>query len=287
MSAIPRRLGVLFACLSALATLTACGSGLPEAKIGTLEIDHYVALGDGYAAAPYTGTTVPAKGCYRSAADYPALLAEKIKAKALVDVTCLYATTASITRAGVPARGNKGPVPAQLDSVTPDTDLVTLTVGFSDREFFSRLFDICTDDCEDGGVEPEDLVNDLAQIGAAVHETVADVMKKAPETRLYVVGYPQLLPRTGSCAAMPELTQNEVDAVNAAISQLNDHLRAAARAVSGYFIDVAGLSKGHDVCSDDPWVIGKADVEGGAPRFHPRAALNVAIADALATKLTP
>lgn len=269
-------------------SLTACTrGGLPEAKIGNLDITKYVALGDGYASAPYTGATSPAKGCLRSAADYPALLAQAVDAKEFVDVTCLYAASEDITRSSTPVRGKRGPVPAQIDAVTPDTDLITLTVGLSDRDFDNRIFQMCVAECAADDVEPEDIVSDLAQIGAAIRQTVADVAKKAPDARLYVVGYPQLLPRSGSCDRMPELTQTQVDAINSAFYQLNEHLRVAARAAGGDFLDVTELSQGHDMCADVPWVTGVDTVEAGPPRYHPKPALNEAIAEALATQLKP
>lgn len=288
MTAISRRIAVLSACLLALAGLSACThGGLPEARIGNLEIDRYVALGDGYASAPYTGATDPAKGCLRSSDDYPALLAKDLKAKDFVDVTCLFASSQDITRSSTPARGKKGPVPAQLDAVAAGTDLVTLTVGLSDRDFASRLFEMCVADCVGAEVQTEDIVNDLGQIGASIRDTVQAVADKAPDARLYVVGYPQLLPRSGSCDRMPELSQTQVDAINSAIFQLNDHLRTAARAAGGDFLDVSALSQGHDMCADDPWVTGVETVDGGPPRYHPKPALNQAIAKALATELKP
>lgn len=288
MSTIRRRLGVLLACLPALA-LSACGGGgLPETRIGTLEVQHYVALGDGFAAAPFAGETLPAKGCLRSDVNYPTLVAAEVDAQELEDVTCLFATTAGVTRSHTPVRGKKGPVPAQIESVTAETDLITLTIGLNDRDFMQRLFDICIDDCDEtDGVHPDELVQDLAQIGVSVRETVQAVTKRAPDARLYVIGYPPLLPRSDKCDAMPDLTQNEVDGINAALVQLNGHLRAAALESDGDFVDVAEIARGHDMCADEPWIQGDVIESGQVPRFHPLPQLQQAIADDLVDDLKP
>ena len=286
MSSSLRALGVIVACLASV-TLTACGGGGPAAKIGDLSIGTYVALGDGYAAAPYSGPTESQTGCLRSAASYPALLAEKVEAKEFVDATCAFARTQDLNRATRPPRGDGDPVPAQLDLVKPDTDLVTLTIGMSDRRFVGRMFRACVQPCEEDGVPVHELGVDLRRTSASVGDAVADIVEKAPKARVIVVGYPTLLPAEGDCEAMPEMPQEQADLVNAVMEELNKALQTAARRNGAEFLDTAELSAGHDMCAGEPWVKGAVARRGEVPRFHPRAQLNQAIADQLADDLEP
>lgn len=287
MIATVRLLGLLLSCLATLG-LAGCGGGGPAATIGDLSIDRYVALGDGYASAPYSGKTDAARGCLRSETSYPAQLAELLEVTDFVDVTCAFARTQDLTRAAEPARGKSGTVPAQLDEVTEKTDLVTLTVGLSDREFARRLFEICADPCEDEDRVPiAELGADLQRIGTAVGQVLEDVLERAPEARVIVVGYPTLLPAEGRCKTMPELSQREADLVNAVLGQLNRVLQTTARQNDAEFLDVTDVSQGHDMCADEPWVKGTDGEPRQVPRFHPLAPLNEAIAARLAADLQP
>src|SRR5205085_1878486 len=121
------------AALAALALiLTGCGGfGSKEPETVTSSIKNYVALGDGFAAAPYIGETTSKDGCLRSKGNYPSLVAEAIGAS-LTDVSCTGATGKAISHAFRPA-GAKKDVKAQLDAITADTDLVTVTIGIQNN----------------------------------------------------------------------------------------------------------------------------------------------------------
>ena len=52
--------------------------------------------------------------------------------------------------------------------------------------------------------------------------------------------------------------------------QLNEAVEAAADEAGVEYVDVAAASKGHDVCSEVPWINGKRDdPETGAAMYHP------------------
>lgn len=286
MTTIRRSFGVLLLSL-ALGALAACGGGGPAAKIGELSIARYVALGDGYASAPYSGPTENAKGCLRSASSYPALLAQELDAEEFVDATCAFARTRDLTRSSKPSRGDGETVAAQIDELTEDTDLVTLTIGISDRSFGRRAFEACVAPCGDGGVLVTELATDLQRLTTSVEEALGRIVAKAPKARVVLVGYPTLLPREGDCPAMPEMSQQRADLTNAVLAELNKALRKAARASRVDYLDTAELSTGHDMCADEPWVKGEAAGEEEVPRFHPFALFNEAVADRLAVDLEP
>ena len=91
----------------------------------------YVALGDSYSAA--SGVLPPdpeaAPWCARSTANYPNVIAAATAAE-LTDVTCGGADTTDYFE---PQYEN---VPPQLDAVTPDAELVTMTIGGNDSGVF-------------------------------------------------------------------------------------------------------------------------------------------------------
>lgn len=282
-----RVLVVLLAALAASLGLAACG-GPPAAKISTQKITSYVALGDGFAAAPYTGKTDAAGGCLRSDANYPALTAEKLGITDFTDASCTYARSSALLRSSVPFRAEDGAkVPAQFDALKPDTQLVTVTIGLSDRSLLRDLFNVCVKaPCEEGQVTASQLTTQLVKIGASLQEKLDLLASRAPNAQIYVVGYPQLVPDEGQCEAMPDIDQEQQDVANATLNRLNQLLVSVARSAGADFLDVAALSVGHDMCGDEPWVAGDHP-DKKRLRLHPLEPLEQAIADALAAQIRP
>ncbi len=248
--------------------------------------EQYVALGDSYTAAPLVPSTDTSDGCLRSDGNYPHLVAAELGYE-LTDVSCVGATTTSMI--GV-QQTRSGAQPAQLDALGRGTDLVTLGIGGNDVELFGTLFQDClplaADDpdgspCTDtlrGG--PDDLLPAVRRVDGLVEAIVTGIRQRAPQARIVVVDYPQLLPARGSCEAAPLAAGDYayVREVNTALSQA---VMAGARASDADVIDVLGMSRGHDVCSDDPWVNGVQTDPERALAFHPFAVEQEAVADAV------
>lgn len=141
--------------IAAASTLTSCTSADDTSEISAPETTQeqadeptiyrqYVALGDSYAAmgsrdAQVTG---PAE-CFRSGDNYPAVLAGDDRIKEFVDATCASAVTHDITSVRT---GDEGFISAQVDSLTEDTDLVTISIGGNDIGFpdIARCFQEAT-----------------------------------------------------------------------------------------------------------------------------------------------
>jgi len=180
-----------------------------EPSVGTGEYPRYVALGDSYTAAPLVPETDPSDGCLRSSGNYPSLVAEAFEGTALADVSCSGADTTSLI--GVQRTFDGAAQPAQLDAVTEDTSLVTLSIGGNDFGLFSALVGGCaqlaqTDPdgspCTDVGVGESTEV--LAKIEQRVASVVEGIRDRAPDARILVVGYPQIVPQGDeSCDALP------------------------------------------------------------------------------------
>src|SRR5438094_8488355 len=82
--------------------------------------DRYVALGSSIASG--FGISVQSTSCGRSNRNYPNLIAARFKLK-LVDVTCGAATIPNVLDKP------QGTAPPQINALTRDTKLVTISVG--------------------------------------------------------------------------------------------------------------------------------------------------------------
>jgi lysophospholipase L1-like esterase len=250
----------------ALTAITAHAETPPGAR--------YVAMGSSFAAgpgiAPYE-TGAPAR-CARSARNYAHQFAEK-RGLSLVDVSCSAATTAAILKPW-------GELPAQIDAVTPETRLVTLTIGGNDIGYIGGLFGASCRTRGESGCQPETTPTEADY--AALRETMialADAVRsRAPKAEIVFVEYPAVLPPTGVCASTP-LSDAAADAGRAKAARLVAITREAAHASEATVITTSSFSQGHDACAAEPWMNGYP-APGAAP-YHPNLAAMTAIAEAL------
>jgi lysophospholipase L1-like esterase len=262
---------------AAAALVLAGGSGLALAAAPP-SAAKYVAMGSSFAAGPMV--TMPADNpstrCSRSLDNYPHQLARKRDYR-LTDVSCSGATTAHLLSAW-------NELPAQLDAVTPDTALVTITIGGNDVRFSAGLAAVT---CKQAGRADCPKLPPLTEDGwtkleGAYHQVVAEVKRRAPKARIVLVEYPVILPPQGLCAATP-IALSDADALRAVATRLAALTSSVARAEKVDVIATSVLSKGHDVCAPDRWAEG-AWLGAGPPTYaayHPNFAGHTAVAGAL------
>ncbi len=247
------------------------------------EVATYVALGDSFSAAPYVPLTDLAGGCLRSSGNYPALLAADLGAT-LTDVTCSGADTADITGKQVVGMG-AGTVPAQVRAVRRGTDLVTLGIGGNDANVFSALVSTCT---RLAGRPEAPCAARLTQqygtpravvaaTGRRVEAALRRVRAAAPDALVVLVGYPRLVDPSGSCEAFP-VAAGDLPVVAGLERALDRALSRAAAAAGATFLDLRPASRGHEICSEDPWVNGRMTDTQRALAFHPFAVEQQAVA---------
>ncbi|MFB8199320.1 SGNH/GDSL hydrolase family protein [Kitasatospora purpeofusca] len=255
----------------------------------------YVALGDSYTAglkiSPQVGEP---KGCSRSAVNYPSLVAQALglAGERFRDVSCSGARTGDLTG----AQSTEGGVnPPQLDALTPATRLVTLGIGGNDAGFMEvvgqcakeNLVDAlkglvgsdraaapCRDSyaAADGGDQVQRKVDSA---GERLGETLKEVKRRSPQARVYVVGYPALLPADpASCVPVlgSTVAGGDLGFLVEKEQQLNAMLKRRAEAAGAVFVDLSGPSAGHDMCAGETarWVEPPFPTQGLAA-IHPNA----------------
>jgi lysophospholipase L1-like esterase len=282
-------LGVLG--LVAASTPTAEGGGSFEpspasSHSGAPSFGSYVALGDSYTAGPLIPDVDAAAGCFRSTHNYPALLAAQLQISLFVDVSCSGADTTNMTS---PQTTPLGVVPAQLDALSPGTDLVTVSIGGNDFSVFGQLVTVCPAvRAEDPDGAPcrrhfhtdsgDVLREDLRQTRGLVDAVVTEIGSRSPEARIIVIGYPRLVPPHGTCPDILPFADGDFAYVDGIEHMLNGTLRHAAHSHHVQYINVYRASYGHDACSDVPWVNGQFADPNAAQSYHPFEAEMVAVA---------
>jgi hypothetical protein len=283
--------------ISALAggVLLATALGAAPAQASVPAGGAYAALGDSYAA----GAGIPAQSaglCMRSDHDYGRLVAQSLAPSAYRDVSCagakVGALTAPQTDAGAVVNG------PQLDAVTPDTTLVTLTVagdniGTSDFGFGDVAVTCSTLSVTDPlGTPCRDFYQDTlgARLAAAGTELGSDlklVHARAPRARVLVVGYPAVLPDDPKqCLGKLPVTTGDVAFLRSVLGELNDTVAATARSGDATYVDTLTPTRGHDSCSSAPWISGLLPTAPTLP-LHPYTAGERAMADAVLSALAP
>jgi lysophospholipase L1-like esterase len=274
--------GGLAAC-SADAGGTRSGSGPLPTTAPAVSIRSYVALGDSYSAAPFVPVTDFADGCLRSSGNFASLAAKELGA-VLTDVSCSGAETKDLTGPQVIPFGG-GRVPPQIDAVTQDTDLVTVSIGGNDESVFGTLVHRCTALSDHPGAPCRAALTDelgpdlpvLEVIGHRVTRSLRAVRRAAPQAEVVLVGYPRIISGTRACRAIP-LAAGDRPFLAGLEARLNTSLRRAAARAGALFVDMRAASRGHEICSADPWVNGRRTDESRALAYHPFAEGEQAVA---------
>lgn len=272
-----RRIALL---LLVATTLVACGD---DPGKDADDATRYVAMGDSFTAAPFLPES-STDGCFRSDSNYPHLVAEGRDDLELLDVSCGGATTADVLQSQKTQDGAFHP--PQIDALSAGTDLVTVGLGANDSDLaWAALYQCVRLAAKDDAGAPCDRANSdltarIEQVRKSVAEILDDIVRRAPDARVLLVGYPRLLPETGGCPDVLPVATGDQDFIRRMAAMLDEAMGAAAEAAEVEYVDVYAASEGHDMCSDDPWVNGaEADPDTEAAAYHPQPAHQQAVAD--------
>ncbi|MEN1883306.1 SGNH/GDSL hydrolase family protein [Streptomyces mirabilis] len=105
--------------------------------------------------------------------------------------------------------------------------------------------------------DTDDVQRKIDTAGERLSEALAEVKRRAPKARLFVVGYPAILPAHGTgCADDLTLAPADATYLNDKEQQLNAVLGRRAQGVGAGYVDTYELSVGRDACSgrDTRWI---------------------------------
>jgi lysophospholipase L1-like esterase len=273
------------ACL--VPAVTANANPGPPTPPKHIKTSPYVALGDSYSAGAgiHPQVTGAPDTCNRSLLNYAHDIASATDPKSFTDVTCAGAKTSDFFSSQAPG------VPAQLDALTKQTRLVTMTIGGNDGDAFGTILNGCIvaslssgsifgNPCEQQfGSTFTDIVAD--QTYPNLVEALTAVRQKAPLATVVILGYPRVMPPTGmpACYAAMPISMGDVPYVNHWEDVLNGAVEKAAAETGAHFIDMSSASTGRDACqpTGQRWI---EPVNGAinADSVHPNAAGETAMA---------
>jgi lysophospholipase L1-like esterase len=266
--------------LVVVAATTLPGTALAGAASASTA-QNYVAMGDSYTA----GSLIPdltgsPPGCLRSSHDYPALVAGAIGAGSFADVSCQGATTENMSQ---PQSVPFGINPPQLDALSSSTTLVTVGIGGNDLGFASIVIHCaslswtdplgapCEDHYTSGGTDQ--LTTEIDATAAKIAAVLQAIHQRAPNARVLLVGYPDILPNTGyGCWPLVPIAFGDVPYLRGVEYEMNQMLASEAAAGNATFVDTYTDSIGHDFCQPTgvKWIEGIVPTSPAAP-VHPNA----------------
>lgn len=231
----------------------------------------YVAMGDSFSSgegnSPFeNGTDTSSNTCHRSIESYPRLLQNDsdLDLGSTAFVACSGATTSNVLN----GQENE---PAQVNALSTETDVVTITIGGNDvgfRDFATACTaSLCNFDTAAYSTIHNKIVNDLPADLEDVYEAIDNATSSTAE--VYVIGYPHIAPSlmpTGMGSACwplngqadnPDPTKNDGATVYAVVAELNDTIEDAVQSYGSSkftYVDPNGASSpfvGHDWCQQD------------------------------------
>jgi lysophospholipase L1-like esterase len=257
----------------------------PAANAHAIKTSPYVALGDSYSSAagvaPFVATAPLT--CSRSTLNYAHDIAALTMPSSFTDVTCSGAKTSDFFSSQ--ATG----VAPQLDAVTKDTRLVTMTIGGNDENVFVNSFFGCAtisatnimgNPCQQkyGTTFTDEIVS---QTYPHLVSALMAVRKRAPAATVVIIGYPRILPVIGELSCYPSMpiAMGDVPWLGHEEDVLNAAVRKAARQTGARYIDMTASSAGHDTCEPvgQRWIEPAVGPINAYP-VHPNATGEAAIA---------
>ncbi len=251
----------------------------------------YVSMGSSFASGP--GVTQVVEGsprrCGRSQDNYAQQVSQVLNLT-LVDVSCSGATTEHIL-------GAWNELPAQIDAVDADVELVTVLIGGNDLGYIGNLMlasclhhEKTSDDpdkktCWKPG--PSVTEDDFRATEARMTQIATAVKNKAPEAVLVFVDYATVLPPEGSCESTP-MSLGVADNARTVATRLREMTERVALNSGAIYLKASQLTEEHHVCAQESWMRGypSAAWTFAEMPYHPTLPAMSAIARALVKALT-
>ncbi|MGH4026025.1 MAG: SGNH/GDSL hydrolase family protein [Pseudonocardiaceae bacterium] len=232
---------VLLACLPIVAIAVTVATVAAPSAGGAVAAPDYVAVGDSYASGTGTRAYDPdSGGCQRSSFAYPQLWAQAHSTSSFSFTACSGATT--------------GQLAGQLGALSPDTDLVTVSIGGNDAGFGSVMVTCQLRGpaaCDRAITDAQRFIAE--QLPGRLDSAYAAISERADAAQVVVLGYPQLF-ETGRCVTSIDAGRRA--RLNTVADQLAAVTADRAAATGFTFADTRSVFAGHRVCAPDPWING-------------------------------
>jgi lysophospholipase L1-like esterase len=231
-----RRTTVL-ACLVTSSLLTTIVTATPAAAASSVD---YVAMGDSYS----SGVGAPGQTglCLRSPKSYAAQWAAKNDPASFRTVACGGAETRDVRLLQVPFLSRK-------------TDLVTISIGGNDAGFAPSVIS-CTLGSDASCAETVATARAYitGTLPGALDRTYRAIKSKAPNARVFVMGYPRLFDVTNAACGIAGMSIAKRRLLNAGADDLAGVIRDRAQAAGFTYVDVRDRFDGHGACAASPWI---------------------------------
>jgi lysophospholipase L1-like esterase len=221
--------------------------------------DTYVALGSSIASG--FGISEQSTDCGRSSRDYGQLIAAHYHLK-LTDVSCGAAVIAHVVDTP------QGTNPPQISALSPDTKLVTVSVGGNDINYNGTAVG-----CGDPATvcsAPATLDANAAKVGPDLRNMIEKIKAASPSAIIVFVTYPREVP-DGTCAAL-SFTDAEAAVVRDMGARLERIFVDFSKQEPGVvFVDPYVAPGDHTGCAPaaERWTAGHVPDDGFA--YHPTA----------------
>ncbi|WIM67052.1 SGNH/GDSL hydrolase family protein [Corynebacterium breve] len=288
-------IGLIFASGSSFLTDGSSGSGDGSSSSEVEEFEptpvapedrlNYVGLGDSYAAlgskdVEHTGP----ENCYRSSDNYGG----NILASGLVqgqDISCSGAETDSITGWQYKPDDDSY-LPPQVDVLSEETDLITLTIGANDLGYWdikncfqAHITGFTQSACKD---ELSETVSaELQALPAKLDDVYAEIDTKAPNARVITGGYLPIIAAGDTCVELAFISRPDREWIIDFTNELNTAVKEAAERNGATYVMPANVED-HTGCA--PVNQRYVDFTGAVTKaypFHPTALGHKAMAQAM------
>lgn len=260
---------------------------------GAVHQQDYLALGDSYISGEgaydyLPGTDTVDSQCHVSRESYPLLLGAELNYDSYHSVACSGATTDDVINAGGEYSGQVSPHTEkqkisdsaissilsnfqpgyidQLDFVKQyQPKVITISIGGNDIGFSARLRScLGTGTCYGTYEDRLEFVREVNHAFPKLVDTYAKLKSAgAADTRIYVIGYPQIALAGGDCAANVHMNKDELEFAAQAIDYLDATISQAAAKAGVFYVDTQDAFYGHRLCEAGPGSVAMNGITAG------------------------
>lgn len=203
----------------------------------------YVSIGDSFVANGSLASNRSRGECQQATDSVGRLVAERMRNVTFADWACGGADTEDII-----AVTDLGP---QIRGLSEKTEYVSISIGGNDEGLFGDMVQACIIGALCTEQDEREAMAKLGRIGPKLDRAYAAVREKAPNAKVVVLGYLQLMPRDpAGCFADALTGRTVVDFANRLQDGLNQAIADAAER-AGFVMVNRNPPAGHSVCAPD------------------------------------